>query len=515
MRHVSPRLADLTDHARSLTSTGDLAGAREVLADALAPADADPLRASPELADAAALHARVLVTLGDPAGAHVWAGFAQAAQARLHGPHDERTIAATATHAAVLHRVGNHSRAARLYADIVDELSAADGPSSARVLAAEADLATAEHAGGHCATARRRLAGAWRRHRAAYGDAAPAGIKMLARLGAMERECGYDVPAHDHLTLAQELCARYLPGDHSLTIQVASLSRASRTGRHACGHGAGASPTAPGVTGVAQQPPAPPAVTPPAPRPRPAPPTGPRAPTGPASPNGPGGPVARGFSDSLAPGMVSPAPVAPGAGLSGYRWPVEAPEPAGAYLADGGYTGDPLFRPDSERLLPVHVPRPALVTSRRPVIVAGVVTIGLVVVAAVTAAAMSRHDRRPAAPGTAPSGSDQLSPLAPRHAAAPTATAAPGPTPTGLSLDEAAEHVTVRWRYPAGAQGPVIVSGGRAGQQRHALQTLPAGSTEYAVYQLDADTDYCFTVSVVYSVDDVAVSEPACTARGG
>jgi len=53
MRHVAPPLADLTAQAQTLTSAGDLAGARDVLADALGPADADPQRASPDLALAA------------------------------------------------------------------------------------------------------------------------------------------------------------------------------------------------------------------------------------------------------------------------------------------------------------------------------------------------------------------------------------------------------------------------------------------------------------------------------
>ena len=119
-----------------------------MLAHALDPADVDPQHASPDLAVAAALHARVLIALGDPHAARTWAGFAHAAEERLHGPHDERTVAAAATHAAVLAGVGNHGRAAQLYHDLVAELTALEGADSPRVLAAEADLATAEHAVG-------------------------------------------------------------------------------------------------------------------------------------------------------------------------------------------------------------------------------------------------------------------------------------------------------------------------------------------------------------------------------
>src|SRR5882724_10009730 len=123
MRHVAPPLAELTAQAQTLTSAGDLIGAREVLAHVLDPAvAADPQRATADLAVAAALHARILIALGDPHSARLWAAFAHAAEERLHGPHDERTVAATATHAAVLHRVGNHGRAAQLYHDLVLEL---------------------------------------------------------------------------------------------------------------------------------------------------------------------------------------------------------------------------------------------------------------------------------------------------------------------------------------------------------------------------------------------------------
>src|SRR5882724_1979572 len=183
MGHVPPPLAELTAHAQTLTSAGDLVGAQRVLATVLNPADAaDPRAATADLAVAAALHARILIALGDPQAARVWAGFAHAAELRLHGPLDERTVAAAATHAAVLQRVGHHGRAAQIYHQLVGGLAQMDGPDAPRVLAAEADLATAEHAAGHCVSARARLADAWRRHQWRYGDAAPAGIKMLARL---------------------------------------------------------------------------------------------------------------------------------------------------------------------------------------------------------------------------------------------------------------------------------------------------------------------------------------------
>ena len=235
MGHVAPPLAELTARAQTLTSAGDLVAARNVLARVLDPSDTDPLLASPDLATAAALHARILIALGEPHAARMWAGFAHAAEERLHGPDDERTIAAAATHAAVLARIGNHGQAAEIYHDVVQQLTVRDGRDSTRVLAAEADLATAEHAAGHCSAARSRLVQAWTRHRQVYGDAEANGIKMLARLGAMERECGALIESREHLGLAQELCARYLPADHPLVRQVAALASAAVSGKHVCG----------------------------------------------------------------------------------------------------------------------------------------------------------------------------------------------------------------------------------------------------------------------------------------
>ena len=172
----------------------------------------------------------------------------------------------------MLHLVGSHGRAAQVYHDLVGQLTAVDGPLSARVLAAEADLATTEHASGQCTAARNRLADAWARHQQAYGEDSPAGIKMLARLAAMERECGRASEARQHFSQAQELCARYLPPDHPLGRQVARLAGAESTGRHVCGQvqrstgpaadgpAAGVTrvpATTPGVHPVRREPPAP------------------------------------------------------------------------------------------------------------------------------------------------------------------------------------------------------------------------------------------------------------------
>ncbi|BFU43531.1 fibronectin type III domain-containing protein [Krasilnikovia sp. MM14-A1004] len=610
MRHVPPPLAELTAHAQSLTSAGDLAGARAVLADVLDPTDADPQRATADLAVAAALHARILIALGDPHGARIWAGFAHAAEERLHGPRDERTVAAAATHAAVLQRTGNHGRAVQLYHDLVAELITLDGPDSPRVLAAQADLATAEHAAGQCTAARSRLAQAWERHRATYGDAEPAGIKMLARLGAMQRECGHDAAGQEHLALARELCARYLPADHPLAVQVDALARRAGPDRHRCGrvtpsvgpggplpdgprapdgHAPGVRlvpDSAPGVTPVpeggpggrharadrplvAPPPPDPPRFVPPPAADRPparTPPPADRPSTvtpPPADPPRfvpPPRPLVTPPSADPArfvppPPLVTPPPAdpprfvppppeqpptvsppAPGAAAAGrpapMGWqpsvvfppphpePVRTPPPP--YAVQGGAgVGQPGSSLVADRRLPVPVARPEPVRSRRPAVLVAVLLAGIVVAAVVVAATLPRAGRgepavtaaAPTTAATAPVASTAPASSAPASSAPASAAPTPDGAPQNVRLRDNRDSVSLQWGYPPGAEGPVLISGGRTGQQQRAFQQLPAGTTDYVVYGLNEQENYCFTVAVVYTVDNVAASPQICTNR--
>lgn len=501
MRHVFPPLAELTAQAQTLSSTGDLAGARAVLDRALDPADADPQRATADLVTAAALHARILVALGDPHAARTWAGFAHAAAERLYGAPDERTLGAAATHAAVLARLGNHGRAAQLYHDLVGELVVLDGPDSPRVLAAQADLATAEHAAGQCTAARARMTDAWTRHRRGYGDAELAGIKMLARLGGMERECGRAADAEQHLALAQELCARYLSGDHPLAVQLGTLAAAGPSGRHTCGRvqrSAGPPEEAPGVTPVPAQPYRPR---------RPGRPVAPRSAPDDQADDRPADPTGTGHQAPLYLSRVHRAPGDPtgphapadtALPLPGRRAPQSTPDgervPPGSAPVDAG-----------ERLLPVPLESPQPAASRQPYLLAGVLIAGIGVAAAVVALTLVRGDRTPApaAPASVPA-----------TAGATATPAAPAGAPTAVKLRDTRDSVALTWTYPKGAEGPVLISGSRAGQDPRVFEQLPPGAGDYVVYGLNERADYCFTVSVVYSTDRVAASSPVCTRRG-
>ncbi|MEV4389608.1 tetratricopeptide repeat protein, partial [Micromonospora sp. NPDC049580] len=90
---------------------------------------------------------------------------------------------------------------------------------------------------------------------------------------------------------------------------------------------------------------------------------------------------------------------------------------------------------------------------------------------------------------------------------------APGTPPGAVSLRDNRDNIALRWTYPAGGEGPVVVSAGRAGQEKTAIATLPAGTDSYIVYALNRANDYCFTVAVVWSTDTVASANQVCTRR--
>ncbi|MGN9769021.1 tetratricopeptide repeat protein [Micromonospora sp. SD12] len=522
---------DLTDQAHHLVSSGDLAGAQRLLADALTDADPRPANATPELAEAASLQARVLVALGEPHSARGWAAFAYAATTRLHGRADQRTVAAAATLAAVLHRVGSWSRAARLYQEVIIELTALDGPESLRVLAAHADLATVEYARGQCQVARDRLQDAWELHREVYGDGHPSGIKMLARLGAMQRDCGQFAEAHDNLALARELCRQHLPADDPLAAQVAGLARAAANPDHVCADTAPVGRDGPIVPSARTPPPG----------------DGPATAQHPSQqgyrPAEPDPYAAAAHTDPYAaPPHPVPTPRQPTEDPPPGWWPPDADDgpadsavpPAVVPLAGGAATEEAdgvhrVHRPDApeepyqpSRLLPVPVHR---APARRgnlllPLAVGGVAVVLLGTVAVITGVAAMDGAPDPAppaatgAPASTPAGGSTGTGAPP--AAGPTsgAAASPGSPPGAVTLRDNRDNVALRWTYPAGGEGPVVISGGRAGQAQTAFANLPAGTTTFVVYGLNRSTDYCFTVAVVWSTDTIARAQQVCTRRG-
>jgi hypothetical protein len=575
-------LDELTTRAYELVSAGDLARARTELEDGLAATEFDGSTVPPDLAEAASLYARLLLASGQPAEAHEWAAYAHGAAQRLYGAADERTVRDAATLAAALSRVGELPAAERLYRDVVARLAERDGPGSPQALAARADLATVLHATGQCRAARSELAGALAAHQAGYGVDEPAGIRMLARLAAMSRDCGDEGAAERHFARARTLAETYLPADHPVTVQVAALAAAPPDDAHPCrarpgatqnpatqnpaaqnpaSQGAGGDPWWPpeqdadpdhppsgpparagGNGGIAASPESGPGRDRPgsalvAPRvsrghlaaPRRIPPVGhlPFAETLP-EPAHPTGRAAGHHPPTRATGPA-PARVQASAGqsrdgavvLPSMVEPVQEPFPApredryrghdDPYRLDDPYRGRhlPAYRHpgadpggDPGRDPGGYEPYPGRSRWATASLAAGLTVLGI---AGGWFAATRLLGDEPAPARPVPADA----PRTPEESAA-AATAAP---PTGLTLRDGRNSVALTWTYPAEAEGPVMVTGGRAGEPQRAFQTLAAGTTTYTVHGLPERVDYCFTVAVVYSTDQIARSAPVCTTR--
>ncbi|WP_306215952.1 fibronectin type III domain-containing protein, partial [Actinoplanes sp. RD1] len=130
--------------------------------------------------------------------------------------------------------------------------------------------------------------------------------------------------------------------------------------------------------------------------------------------------------------------------------------------------------------------------------------------AAIVAVTLPRGDAATPSAGTAGTAPPPEAASVPPRASVP---AADEGAPDSVKIKDNRDSVSLTWRYPADADGPVLISGGRAGQEQRAFQQLAPGTAEYVVYGLNAQVDYCFTVAVVYGVDRVATSTPACTSR--
>jgi hypothetical protein len=511
---MSVRIEQTAERAHRLVATGEVAAAQAMLREALATVEPDPAHASPSLATAAMLYARVLVTLGEPGTARRWAAYAHTASRRLFGAGDERTLQAASVLAGVLYRAGAYSRSAYIYRDLINQLSAGDGPRSARVLAAQADLATVLHARGDCPHARDLLAKTWTIYRYRYGDDHPVGIRMLARLGGMERDCGLPERARERFALAEALCRWHLPPGHRLTAQIGTLSRTSPDRRHICTEPHGWADSGAELSA--------------------APPT-----------------------QRSGPEQATPAPKVTEKDRAPLADVTPEPLPPTEHLSESGAQRPETGRSTMTAVAPRPVPPvPATLhqadqlnrrARRRQQVKLGVmagmavmiVTVITIAAGVLIARARSTSDDRPgtptAAPGNAapgnptpgttapgnaaPSAGTQATPTAAPQTGQPAASQpaepaapAPGP-PTGVNLTDSGASLTLTWVYPAGASGQVVLSAGRPGQPRRTFQTLPAGTSRFTVYGLAQDSNYCFGVAVAYSPTVVKAAPPVCTAR--
>jgi hypothetical protein len=518
---VELNLGDLTAHAHALVDAGDLSGAQELLGRALSGADPDPTRATADLAEAADLYARVLVALGAPHDARPPASYAHAAAARLFGADDPRTLAAGTALAAILYRIGtaaSRQRSAILFTSLIEQLSAVEGPEAQRVLYANADLAVLEHLRGED-TALDRMEVAWTQYNEVYGDQRPGAIRMLARLGAIERDAGMTDLAVEHLALARALSQSHFGADHPLATQIADFM-SDVAGRDSedtpvttpvgvpdvaeAGHSSGIPPqrtpyddTAPGtrrgrVSGVVAWPPV--------------------------------------IADPLTNDLPSPSQQSPWfvRDVEEAPEPIETTGPAPPEMpppVGGTATEQParprqysewirrvVRRPRTEP--PLFVP-PRVNQGLLPVVIAALVVLVLAAIAVAAAGALVGDGRADQVAGPT---------VGPVVTVTPT-TVSPGPTavapqpgnppPSDFAVNDTRDVVTLNWTYPAGATGPVVISAGPRGREPRVIGERPAGTTSYVVHGLPRDADFCFSVGVRYAANTLSRGPTVCTARAG
>src|SRR6185312_5082686 len=130
--------------------------------------------------------------------------------------------------------------------------------------------------------------------------------------------------------------------------------------------------------------------------------------------------------------------------------------------------------------------------SWQPLVLIAALIAGIAVAAAVVVATLPRLAGAPS-----PAASHPATAAAAAPSPSPSASAGPDAArqPQNLRLQDNRDSVSLTWRYPKGAEGPILVSGGRTGQPQRAFQQLPAGTTNYIVYGLNEQLDYCFTVA--------------------
>ncbi|MEV0005626.1 hypothetical protein AB0H28_25535 [Micromonospora sp. NPDC050980] len=200
-RPVVSSTAPLTEHldlARAL-ATKNPAHARELLHAALCAVDLTTAPADLAHADAAHLHAEVLIRLGHPTAAIRWAAYAHQAHTHLQGPTAAVTLAVLHTLAAAHRLAGHHQRAYHLYRHLAEQLAATAGPHAHPTLATQASLAVVLHDLGHCTPARTLLADTITAHRRAH-PGHPATARMISHLERMWQDCA----ARNHVHALQD-----------------------------------------------------------------------------------------------------------------------------------------------------------------------------------------------------------------------------------------------------------------------------------------------------------------------
>jgi MinD-like ATPase involved in chromosome partitioning or flagellar assembly len=195
--------------------------------------DADPAQATDEDWQVVAVYAIATAYTGEPTRAVDIATAAYRHLLESRGPYGESTMAAQRALAVAQLAAHDVHAALRNAAQAHALYVGTHGEHAAVTLDAAADLATCLHRSARCTEGVRLMQSTVDQYVSGHGHD-PTSIGMLARLGAMMRDCGQFDRAHHLLGQARHLARTLLPPGDGLLTAITRLSRAGADASHAC-----------------------------------------------------------------------------------------------------------------------------------------------------------------------------------------------------------------------------------------------------------------------------------------
>jgi hypothetical protein len=82
-----------------------------------------------------------------------------------------------------------------------------------------------------------------------------------------------------------------------------------------------------------------------------------------------------------------------------------------------------------------------------------------------------------------------------------------------LDLVDGGDRITLTWTDPSNGTALPIVVGNRENEATRRMSVPAKGATETTLLSLNRNDEYCFSILLAYSIDDVRQSEQVCTNR--
>lgn len=85
--------------------------------------------------------------------------------------------------------------------------------------------------------------------------------------------------------------------------------------------------------------------------------------------------------------------------------------------------------------------------------------------------------------------------------------------PSNVAIQVRDDRVTITWTDPSNGVAQPMIVGNREGEGSRRFAMPPNGATEASITGLNKKYDYCFSVMLVYTIEDVKQSDQVCTNR--